>query len=136
LNCTFAIVELDFWFGLRAGAKFPPFPFFNMSMAARILLVDDDPDILELLEYNLSREGYAVMTATDPVVALELVNSFQPNLVVLDVMMPGINGFDVCMRIRTDHPGQEPAVFFMTSGEEKLQRLAFQSGGDDFIQKF
>jgi two-component system alkaline phosphatase synthesis response regulator PhoP len=105
-------------------------------MAARILLVDDDPDILELLEYNLSREGYAVMTATDPVVALELVNSFQPNLVVLDVMMPGINGFDVCMRIRTDYPGKEPSVFFMTSGAEKLQNRAFQSGGDDFIQKF
>jgi two-component system alkaline phosphatase synthesis response regulator PhoP len=105
-------------------------------MAARVLLIDDDPDILELLEYNLSREGYAVLTASDPVVALELVNSFQPNLVVLDVMMPGINGFEVCTRIRMDYPGKEPVVFFMTTGEDKLQKIAFQSGGDDFIQKF
>jgi DNA-binding response OmpR family regulator len=74
----------------------PALSFFYSSMAARVLLIDDDQDILELLEYNLSREGYAVMTAADPVVALELVNSFQPNLVVLDVMMPGINGFEVC----------------------------------------
>lgn len=105
-------------------------------MAARVLLIDDDQDILELLEYNLSREGYSVMTAADPIDALELVNSFQPNLVVLDVMMPGINGFEVCTRIRTDHPGKEPVVFFMTTGEDKLQKIAFQSGGDDFIQKF
>lgn len=105
-------------------------------MTARVLLIDDDQDILELLEYNLTREGYEVQTASDPAVALTLVNSFHPNLVVLDVMMPGINGFEVCMRIRTDYPGKEPVVFFMTTGEDKLQKTAFQSGGDDFIQKF
>jgi two-component system alkaline phosphatase synthesis response regulator PhoP len=107
-----------------------------MSMAARILLVDDDPDILELLEYNLSREGYAVMTTADSIIALELVNSFQPNLIVLDIMMPGITGFEVCMRIRTSSINPEPVIFFMTAGEEKLQKTAFENGGDDFIQKF
>lgn len=105
-------------------------------MAARVLLVDDDHDILELLEYNLGREGYEVMSTSDPVKALELVSSFQPSLIVLDVMMTGLSGFEVCTRIRTSQQGLEPFIFFMTAGEEKLQKIAFESGGDDFIQKF
>lgn len=105
-------------------------------MAPRVLLVDDDTDILELLEYNLGREGYDVVSTTDPIRALELVDSFQPNLVVLDVMMSGLNGFEVCSRIRTNGVSPEPFIFFMTAGEDKLQKVAFESGGDDFIQKF
>lgn len=105
-------------------------------MSAKVLLVDDDQDILELLEYNLGREGYEVMSTTDPAKALELVTSFQPSLVVLDVMMAGLNGFELCTRIRTTQQGLEPFIFFMTAGEEKLQKTAFESGGDDFIQKF
>ena len=68
MNCTFVPVELDFWFGLGRGQS-RPF-LFLFVYGSRVLLIDDDQDILELLEYNLSREGYAVMTASDPVVAL------------------------------------------------------------------
>lgn len=105
-------------------------------MAARVLLVDDDQDILELLEYNLGREGYEVRSTTNPATALEWVESFQPELIILDIMMPTINGFDVCTKIRMGRLGHDPIVFFMTQGEDKLQKTAFQSGGDDFIQKF
>jgi two-component system, OmpR family, alkaline phosphatase synthesis response regulator PhoP len=105
-------------------------------MRAKILLVDDDQDILELLTYNLSREGYEVAATTNPERALELVALFQPNLIVLDVMMASLNGFEVCMRIRTSQLEPEPVIFFITAGEEKLQKTAFESGGDDFIQKF
>jgi two-component system, OmpR family, alkaline phosphatase synthesis response regulator PhoP len=107
-----------------------------MDIVARILLVDDDQDILELLEYNLSREGYTVMSTANSAAAFDLVETFQPDLIILDVMMPGINGFEVCTKIRTQSIGPDPIVFFMTQGEDKLQKTAFQSGGDDFIQKF
>lgn len=105
-------------------------------MRAKVLLVDDDQDIVELLAYNLSREGYEVRGTTNPERALELIGEFQPNLVVLDVMMPNLNGFEVCARIRMSAISPEPVIFFITAGEEKLQKTAFESGGDDFIQKF
>jgi DNA-binding response OmpR family regulator len=71
-----------------------------MSNQARILIVDDEEDILELLKYNLQREGYLIDTALDGVSALQKIQEFKPHLVILDIMMPGMDGIEVCEKIR------------------------------------
>jgi two-component system OmpR family response regulator len=101
---------------------------------ARLLVVDDEPNILELLSASLRFAGFDVATAPDGQQALQLVESFQPDLVVLDVMMPGIDGFEVMRRMRERQ--QAMPVLFLTARdatEDKLTGLT--SGGDDYITK-
>jgi two-component system OmpR family response regulator len=101
---------------------------------ARLLVVDDEPNILELLSASLRFAGFDVATAPDGQQALQLVESFQPDLVVLDVMMPGIDGFEVMRRMRERQ--QAMPVLFLTARdatEDKVTGLT--SGGDDYITK-
>jgi DNA-binding response OmpR family regulator len=102
---------------------------------ARILVVDDVPANVRLLEAVLGSRGYDVVTATDGLAALELVDSEQPDLILLDVMMPGIDGYAVCRRLREGDDTAVLPVIMVTSslGEEKTR--AIEAGADDFIPK-
>jgi two-component system alkaline phosphatase synthesis response regulator PhoP len=104
--------------------------------SVKILVVDDESDILEFLSYNLKREGYQVYTASDGRTAIELAINKQPHLILLDVMMPGMDGIETCERIR-ELPGlHNTLIAFLTArGEDYSQIAGFEAGGDDYITK-
>lgn len=101
-----------------------------------ILLVDDEEDILEFLAYNLKKEGYKVFTAADGKEGVELVKEISPSLVLLDVMMPNIDGVETCQIIRNDLKITQPIIAFLTSRSEDYSQIAgFNAGADDYITK-
>lgn len=101
-----------------------------------ILLVDDDPDILEFVSYNLKKEGYHVTTASNGNEALEIYAGSHPDLVLLDVMMPGMDGIETCMKIREMHTDHRPIIVFLTARNEDYSQIAgLEAGGDDYIAK-
>lgn len=103
---------------------------------ARILLADDESDILEFLSYNLRKEGFEVFCASDGIEALELANKYRPDLIILDVMMPGMDGFEACRQIRKNAELQETVIAFLTArGEDLSQVEGFDAGADDYIRK-
>jgi len=102
----------------------------------RILVVEDEVDISTSLSYSLKAIGYEVQVAERGEVALEKVASFRPDLVLLDVMLPDISGFDVCRRIRANTGGVQPAVIMVTAKSQELSRVAgFEVGADDYVTK-
>jgi two-component system alkaline phosphatase synthesis response regulator PhoP len=102
----------------------------------RILVVDDDRDILELLEYNLVREGFKVRTEENGQLAIDACGEFEPDLIILDIMMPEMNGIEVCKRIRMIDRFRDTFIFFLTAKSESYyQEAALDTGGDDFIEK-
>lgn len=102
----------------------------------KILLVDDEPDILEIVGYNLSAEGYHVITAIDGVDAVEQAKANQPHLIILDVMMPKMDGIEACERIRKDKTLNNTIITFLTArGEDYSQVAGFEAGADDYITK-
>ena len=107
-----------------------------MSEQARILVVDDEEDILELLKYNLQREGYEVDTALEGTSAIQKMLVFNPHLVILDIMMPGMDGIEVCEKIRTYDQFKNTVIVFLTARSESFtQMTAYDTGGDDFVNK-
>ncbi len=101
-----------------------------------ILLVDDDPDIVELIKYNLAKAGYKVLTAYDGEEGIKLAKQNKTDLILLDVMMPKMDGIEVCELIREDATIQQPMVAFLTSRNEDYSQIAgFRAGGDDYISK-
>ena len=102
----------------------------------RILLVDDEPDILEILSYNLSSEGYEVFTAKNGVEGVTKAKKKQPHLIILDVMMPEMDGIEACEIIRNT-PGLENTIItFLTARSEDYSQVAgFDAGADDYITK-
>ena len=105
-------------------------------MAHRILLVDDEPDILEFVGYNLSKEGYQIFTATDGVEALRVAAECRPHLILLDMMMPRMDGLQTCKALREmDEMGDVRIVFLSALGEEENQLTGFGAGADDYISK-
>ena len=102
----------------------------------KILLVDDEPDILEIVSYNLSSEGYDVFTAKNGVEAVTKAKKKQPHLVILDVMMPEMDGIEACEIMRST-PGLENTVitFLTARGEDYSQVAGFDAGADDYITK-
>jgi two-component system OmpR family response regulator len=101
---------------------------------ARLLVVDDEPNILELLSASLRFAGFDVATATNGNEALRVAASYQPDLVVLDVMMPGLDGFEVVRRMRKDE--QRVPVLFLTAKDATEDKVAgLTLGGDDYITK-
>lgn len=101
-----------------------------------ILLVDDEPDVLEFLSYNLNKEGYCVLKAKNGIEALKVLQKEQPHLIILDVMMPGLDGIEVCKQIRTMPEFKDTVIVFLTArGEEYSQIAGFESGADDYITK-
>lgn len=102
----------------------------------KILLVDDDPDILEFIEYNLQKEGFEVATANNGLDAVKMAQLMQPDLILLDVMMPELDGVETCSRIREIESLKHTRVAFLTArGEDYSQIAGFEAGGDDYILK-
>ena len=103
---------------------------------AKILIVDDEADILEMLRYNLEHEGFLVQTAKNGAEALEQVQSFLPHLIILDIMMPGMDGIEVCEKLRSDSNLDTTLIAFLTARSESFTHVsALETGGDDFITK-
>ncbi len=101
-----------------------------------ILLVDDEPDILSFVGYNLEREGYKVYTAADGLTAIKLARRHQPHLIILDVMMPGMDGMETCQEIKKLPGLSRSIIAFLTArGEDYSQLAGFDAGGDDYITK-
>lgn len=102
----------------------------------RILLVDDEPDILEIIGYNLSSEGYQISTAENGVEAIAKAKKHRPHLIVLDVMMPEMDGIEACEKIRAIPELSETVITFLTArGEDYSQVAGFEAGADDYITK-
>ncbi|MBP2831433.1 response regulator transcription factor [Aquimarina sp. U1-2] len=101
-----------------------------------ILLVDDEPDILEIVGYNLSTEGYNVVTAENGVEAIKIAKKKKPHLIILDVMMPEMDGIEACEQIRKLPDLQNTIITFLTArGEDYSQVAGFDAGADDYITK-
>lgn len=102
-------------------------------MATRLLLIDDDPKILALLARGLAYEGFEVYTATDGESGLAAAKAYQPHLALLDIMMPGADGFEVCRRLRL---GGEIAIIMLTARDDVEDKVnALEIGADDYVPK-
>lgn len=102
----------------------------------KILLVDDEPDILEILSFNLSNEGYQIYTAENGKEALKVADQYMPHLIILDVMMPVMDGIEACERLRMDKRFQNTIIMFLSArGEDYSHVAAFESGADDYVTK-
>jgi len=109
----------------------------NMSNSNfKILLVDDEPDIVEFLGYNLKKEGYTILTANNGKDAVEIAKKEIPHLIVLDVMMPDMDGIETCRELREQKNLQEVLIAFLTARSEDYTQIAgFEVGADDYITK-
>ena len=102
----------------------------------KILLVDDEPDILEIVGYNLTKEGYKVITASNGLKGVKKAKKEKPNLIILDVMMPEMDGIEACQQIRKIPELQNTIITFLTARGEDYSLLAgFDAGADDYITK-
>lgn len=102
----------------------------------KILLVDDEPDILEFLSYNINKEGFEVHTASNGKEAIDKAKKINPHLILLDVMMPEMDGIETCDLLRQDKNLQNTIIAFLTArGEDYSQIAGFDAGGDDYITK-
>ena len=102
----------------------------------KILLVDDEPDIIEFLGYNLTKEGYDVTTATSGKEAVELAKKIKPDLILLDVMMPEMDGIETCQEIRAIDDIKNTLIAFLSArGEDYSQVAGLDAGADDYITK-
>lgn len=108
----------------------------NNKPSYKVLVVDDDESILELLKYNLEKDEYEVRTALDGMKALEIAKKFSPNLVLLDIMMPKMDGVETCRQLRGLAEMQKTFIIFLTArAEEYSEVAAFDVGADDYITK-
>lgn len=108
---------------------------FKMA-GENILVVDDEEHIVELIKFNLEKNGYKVTTATNGIEALKLVRSEAPQLLLLDLMLPGMDGYDVCKEIRKDSSiSSTPIVMLSAKGEELDKIIGLELGADDYITK-
>jgi len=102
----------------------------------KILVVDDDEDILDFISYNLHKNGYLVEEANNGLQAVEKAESFHPDLILMDVMMPEMDGLEAAKKIKKDKTLKDIAIVFLTARSEELMELAgFQAGADDYIVK-
>lgn len=102
----------------------------------RVLIVDDEEDILDLLDYNLKQDGYKVIRAANGDQALKLVVSEKPELVLLDIMMPKMDGVETCRRMRATKEGKKAFIIFLTARAEEYSEIAgLEAGADDYIAK-
>lgn len=108
----------------------------RLSKEQIILLVDDEKDILDFLQYNLEREGYKVFTANDGLEGVALAQKIAPDLILMDVMMPRMDGIEACQIIRKELQLKSPLIAFLTSRAEDYSQVAgFEAGADDYITK-
>lgn len=101
-----------------------------------ILLIDDEPDILEFLSYSLKKEGFKIFTASNGEEGVRMTQQVSPSLILLDVMMPVMDGIETCQIIRKDLNISQPIIAFLTSRAEDYSQIAgFEAGADDYITK-
>src|SRR5215468_5440160 len=102
----------------------------------RVLIVDDDPDIQRLVTYNLSQAGFQVTTASSGRTALETVQEHPPDLIILDIMMPDIDGMEVCRTLRQRESSRRIPIIMLTARTEEIDRVVgFELGADDYVMK-
>jgi two-component system alkaline phosphatase synthesis response regulator PhoP len=102
----------------------------------RILVIEDDPGALRLAQYVLQYEGYEVLTATNGLVGLKKAQSEQPDLVVLDVMLPGVDGFEICHRLRSEPETAQLPILMLSAKAEAVDRaMGLKVGADDYLIK-
>ncbi|MBS1537173.1 MAG: response regulator transcription factor [Bacteroidetes bacterium] len=102
----------------------------------KLLVVDDEQDIVDLISYNLKKEGYTVLSASDGTSALEIAKQEIPDLIILDIMMPGLDGFEVCRMLRQYPPTSQVSIVFLTAKTGEIdQIIGLELGADDYIQK-
>ncbi len=107
-----------------------------MKNKFKILVVDDEPDIIEILQFNLENEGYQVFSAVNGKEALKLAEMHIPHLIILDLMMPVMDGIETCERLRMDKKFNNSLIMFLSArGEDYSQVAAFESGADDYVTK-
>jgi len=102
----------------------------------KVVIIEDEEDILEIIEYNLSREGYKVYSAQDGEDGIKLINEEKPDIVILDLMLPGLNGIEVCRRLKADSlTAHIPVIMVTAKGEESDIVLGLGIGADDYVAK-
>ncbi len=107
-----------------------------MSRKTKILLVDDDVDILDFISYNLHKNGYIVQEAVNGLDAIEKTKSFLPDLILMDVMMPKMDGLEACRKIKEISGLSDIPIIFLTARSEEASELSgFEAGADDYIKK-
>ncbi|MCX7728007.1 MAG: response regulator transcription factor [Bacteroidia bacterium] len=105
-------------------------------MATKILIADDEEDILQFLSYNLKKEGYEVLTATNGAEAINIAEKEKPDLIVLDIMMPVMDGMETCRELREMPATKDKLIVFLTARNEDYSQIAgFENGADDYITK-
>ena len=108
----------------------------NKNMPPKILIVDDEPDIIEFIKYLLDREDYLVETATNGSEAIQKAKSFKPDLILMDVMMPIMDGIEACRQIKLAPETKGVFIVFLTARSEEYSEIAgFEAGADDYINK-
>ncbi len=101
-----------------------------------VLAIEDDPDILELVQYNLERQGFTVHTATDGESGLKAATELQPNIILLDIMLPGIDGLEVCQRLKKSEEAKAiPIIMLTAKSEESDVVVGLEIGADDYVTK-
>lgn len=107
-----------------------------MAIGNKVLIVDDEQDILNLLSYNLEKEGFSVQTANNGTKGIEIAEKFKPDLIILDVMMPEMDGIEVCQKLREKPDFSKTLITFLTARNEDYSQVAgFDAGADDYIAK-
>ena len=105
-------------------------------MSQKIYIVEDEPDIRETLKYNFSNEGFKVFTAPDGEEALSNIKKVLPDVLILDLMLPGVSGLDVCKLIRADDDIRDMSIIMLTAKGEEIDRvIGFELGADDYVTK-
>lgn len=105
-------------------------------MSQKIYIVEDEPDIRETLKYNFSNEGFKVSTAPDGEEALSNIKKILPDVLILDLMLPGVSGLDVCKSIRADDDIRDISIIMLTAKGEEIDRvIGFELGADDYVTK-
>jgi len=108
----------------------------SVNTVKKILIADDEPDILEIISYNLQNEGHEIITAKNGNEALDKAIKFKPDLIILDIMMPGKNGIEVCNILRLQPVFNETLIIFLTAlSDEGTEVKGLESGADDYITK-
>ena len=108
----------------------------QLNVKPKILVVDDEPEAVELVEFNLKQSGYAVMTADDGAEALKKARAQTPDLIVLDVMLPEMDGFEICKSLRLDTTTAKIPIIMLTAKAAEIDRvLGLELGADDYLTK-
>ena len=108
----------------------------NMSSVKKILIADDEPDILEIIQFNLQAEGYEVLTAKNGDEAIDQAKKHHPDLIILDIMMPGKNGIEVCNILRMQPAFKETLIVFLSAlSDEGTEIQGLETGADDYLTK-